>query len=482
MTISAYAVWQVRTGGSNTNGGGYDSTISGAGTDYSQQNAAQWTTTSVTSSGTTCTDNNSHGTLTSAMIGNAVWLSGNAYFVLTVPTANTFTVDRAPGVTAVAAHLGGAWADPFVNPSNNSGIVQPGNTVSINGSGSQNPTSDDYTTASSLFLPAIGNMGGNGQVKFIGKNGRPRLGFPGAGWGYAEGNLFQNLYFAANGTANASVGVLSTVVTQGATTVANCTFDQNGYDVTLFSGSGAMISQCEFTTTHAARGTTANPAVYLVHFGALIFASNVHDTLGAGIQIEAGLGTRIVGNIIAKCGGDGIVTTSYGDLSEGNGCAIIGNTIDANAGNGITFYGEAQLMAFLVMNNLITNHTGGGKYGISANFGSTAANDRNKCYLNWNFFYGNTTDLLSLSLNSASMQNNATGTNPGYAAQSTEGYNLGTALKAAGYPGAAFPQSLSKTATRSYVSPGAVQRFTGAVASAALPSGVLFDHFFIPRA
>ena len=47
MAIGATCIWEVRTTGSNTNGGGYTS----GGTNYSQQNAAQYALTGVTSAG-----------------------------------------------------------------------------------------------------------------------------------------------------------------------------------------------------------------------------------------------------------------------------------------------------------------------------------------------------------------------------------------------------------------------------------------------
>ena len=45
MALSAGVVWEVRTTGDDTNGGGFDSTVTSPGTDYSQQTAAQITYT-----------------------------------------------------------------------------------------------------------------------------------------------------------------------------------------------------------------------------------------------------------------------------------------------------------------------------------------------------------------------------------------------------------------------------------------------------
>ena len=52
MAIPATTVWEIRSGGSDNNGGGFDSVTSGGvGTDFSQQASAQFALTSVTTSG-----------------------------------------------------------------------------------------------------------------------------------------------------------------------------------------------------------------------------------------------------------------------------------------------------------------------------------------------------------------------------------------------------------------------------------------------
>ncbi len=118
MAITATAVWEIRpTAGSDTNGGGFDASIASAGTDYSQQNAAQVAVTNAVTNNTT-TVTSATGGFTSAMIGNAVYLSGTGtttgrYFVTAVGSSTSITVDRATGSTGgtgVTLNLGGALA------------------------------------------------------------------------------------------------------------------------------------------------------------------------------------------------------------------------------------------------------------------------------------------------------------------------------------------------------------------------------------
>lgn len=110
MALSANTVWELRTGGSDTNGGGF---VTGSGgTDYSQQNAAQLSVTDAACSGTT-TVTSATGGFTAAMVGSIMYLSsGPGWYQITVYTdTNTVTVDRAgPSASGMTANVGGAFA------------------------------------------------------------------------------------------------------------------------------------------------------------------------------------------------------------------------------------------------------------------------------------------------------------------------------------------------------------------------------------
>jgi hypothetical protein len=148
MAVNATAVWRVRPSGNNTNGGGYDAGIGGAGTDYSQQNAAQLSVSdaAATTGGTTLTSTT--GGFTTAMIGNAVYLSGTNfttgfYFITARASSNSVTIDRDPtngsNASAGTCHVGGGWADFWTNTVNGASQVVPGNTIFILGSGHAEP-------------------------------------------------------------------------------------------------------------------------------------------------------------------------------------------------------------------------------------------------------------------------------------------------------------------------------------------------------
>lgn len=120
MALAADTVWEVRTDGNDTNGGGF--TTSATGTDYSQQ-ASKRTAGDVTNISTTDTTCNGTTTITSAsanftsdIVGNVVYIAGGtgtltgAWFrVVTFTNSTTVVLDRTPGTSNNATlNIGGA--------------------------------------------------------------------------------------------------------------------------------------------------------------------------------------------------------------------------------------------------------------------------------------------------------------------------------------------------------------------------------------
>lgn len=113
--------WEVRTGGNDANGAGYDSSVSG-GTDYSQQDSPQVTfdgsTITATTSGTSAVITITGYTVSNNDKGNIVKVSGGTnfttgyYCVTAVNTgSNTWTLDRnvsSGAGSAMTGRMGGA--------------------------------------------------------------------------------------------------------------------------------------------------------------------------------------------------------------------------------------------------------------------------------------------------------------------------------------------------------------------------------------
>lgn len=121
MAISAACVWEVRTAGSDSNGGGF---VTGAsGSDFSQQNAQQATLTTASVVHSTTTQLNvSAGdyTVTTNDVGNIFQLVGGSatagfYQITAVDVGNNrWTVDRSLGTAGQTCpgRMGGALATP----------------------------------------------------------------------------------------------------------------------------------------------------------------------------------------------------------------------------------------------------------------------------------------------------------------------------------------------------------------------------------
>lgn len=117
MALSGNTVLEIRIGGSDTNGGGF---VTGAtGTDWSQQNSAQYALTNGQYvSGTTILTSSA----SSDMIGNIAYvvggtgsISANWYQITNVSVGVSITVDRATGLvvgTGITINIGGALATP----------------------------------------------------------------------------------------------------------------------------------------------------------------------------------------------------------------------------------------------------------------------------------------------------------------------------------------------------------------------------------
>lgn len=162
MAIAAGCVWEVRTTGSDANGGGF---IAGAsGTDYSQQDAAQLDIADMASA-TTTTVSSALTPFTSAHVGNILNITGGGayttgrYQVVSV-AAGVATLDRAcTGIvdTGGTGKLGGAVKSPAIAAAN----VTAGNTVYVK--------SGTYSCSSSSNV-ADGRPAPAAKARWIGYN------------------------------------------------------------------------------------------------------------------------------------------------------------------------------------------------------------------------------------------------------------------------------------------------------------------------
>jgi hypothetical protein len=452
MAIGVNTVWRVRAGGNDANGAGYDSTISGAATDYTKQDAAQLSLSDVAcSSNTTVTSTT--GGFTSAMIGNAIRITGGGatsgyYFITAVGSLTSITVDRTPGaVTNGTGKVGGAaatWQRVANNSSSAGDKCVGGNTVFIRGAGSDTPTSNDYTFTGSTVSPAGDST--NSYVKFVGENGRPRLQGDGLMWSNCSWCWWENLYITTSSNTSGTSGMISA---NGNCVIKNLVVNTNNQ--TSMAGLSATNSNVVIYDTEVF-ATTGTPSTSASSYGILassyalrVVGCHIHNCRNTGIQdASGGAGVIVQDCLIHDNSVDGVA------LAGTTVNPIVRNcTIDSNAGNGISVLTSASLSTAEIRNNIISNHTVAGKKGLVISSGTTALNDKIKSLCDYNCYYNNTAHFGSISAGT----HDTVDVDPLYVDRVNGNYAIGINLKALGWPG-----SFRNNNTSGYFDPGCAQR------------------------
>lgn len=425
MAVNATAVWRVRTSGSNSNGGGYDSGIGGAATDYSQQNAAQATGTHGAGSATTTFTDATAANFTSAMVGNAINISGQGfYFVTAFTSATQVVVDRALGTFSGASwSLGGGWAD-FTNITTGNPTVG-GNIVYVLGSGTPNSSSYTYDyTISGVTAPAVTG----GFLTIANDPQTPGYKAPPdttGGMPVIKVTASQNGFNITNNNSFVIFSGLWLVVQNDASTIFNfgnggsvmveallfgCVIDEFGNSslaVSINSTAGTIncyvtMLGCEIFSS-AAPSTAANNAITVLGGTLCVNGCNFHDLPSGCILMSSGgtlLGAAYIDakNTIFANYGKGTAGNVYGvDFSQAvNGsivnCTFDGGTVTTTAA---LHWGPAGSGAYtVVMNNIISNFQFAGALYSS---GSAAANTAAALLFDYNTYYNNALDVFQIN-------------------------------------------------------------------------------------
>lgn len=251
MAISATTVFEVRQGGSDTNGGGFDPTTSG--TDYTLQDAAQIAVTDAVANGTTTITSATAG-FTTAHVGNLVYLAGGTGTltgtwrqVISRTDASTIVVDDTVAAgTGITLNLGGAFASPSnacnVSPNNSDCTVF----IKYNATAYSVPSANSILAssgvgASNYLFRIIGydttrtvwNMDANRPILDVADDSTTVLTMGGV-------NLVRNLVF----TNIANKTVCTSISASNECRVDNC--KSTGYDTAFMGGSAPVrFTRCE---------------------------------------------------------------------------------------------------------------------------------------------------------------------------------------------------------------------------------------------
>lgn len=310
MALAAATVWEVRAAGADTNGGGF--VTGAAGTDWSQQDAAQYSVTDAVTAGTT--------TITSAtanfgtdVVGNILYIEGGTgavvagwYQIMSRTNSTTIVVDRSTGLTAgtgVTLTIGGALLTLAQLLTNNSvagmtSFIKAG-TYSI-GTGLVVGTGGS-TSVVTRFTGYTTTRTDKGRPTILATAGITLLTIGAGGHGYR----FENLIF--DGDAVASTNGINVSAGQWGS-LFNCkVMDMAGYGVSQTQA--CFMDSCEVTGcagTAGVRGATWGMVRCYIHdntvTGALmtggpiidcIFANNTgasseglyHDTINSALSV-----------------------------------------------------------------------------------------------------------------------------------------------------------------------------------------------------
>lgn len=387
MALSNATVFEVRTGGADTNGGGF--VTGAAGTDYSQQNSAQFSGTNLaTSSGTT-----NPSVVTSAThnfvatdVGNLInisagtnWTTG-VYQIVSV-AGNAATLDRACGTAASLSS--GTWAV-------GGALLTIGKALSLmTVTGHQCYVAAGTYSISTGLATSSGISTNLGIIRLIGYNTtrgdlafpstltRPVIQLSAAVTALTDANggfRFENLTIDGNSKVSPAVNI-----TGQYSAMVNCiikNFAYNASGMITLAGNATSFCACEVT---ANSGTTA--IIYTNGGSTSITNCYIHDnTCAATGAIYANAQNTTIENCIFA---NNTHATTHGIFVSFHQNIIRNNVFYNNAGDGInnnTFYGlQGEISGNIFMNNA--------GYGLNMNKMSPTTSDP---MIHHNAYYNNT--------------------------------------------------------------------------------------------
>lgn len=360
--LSSSTVWEIRSAGADTAGGGF---VTGAsGTDYSQQDAAQYALTGVTTAGADAILLDASAAAN--MVGNIAQITGGTNFtvgfyeIVSVSVGVSITLDRTCTTAAGAAgvvNIGGALATIGKIGSATVGLgAVAGNTLWLKGSFTLTAT-DTVAFSGTNALPI--KVKGYATTRGDGYQGRA------ANFGALVTTnmptLAYNSTFRYNGTGgniifeslNLTGTVSGAVFACGSSSIIRaCRFinvSTNAAAVSASTGTngGVVVIDCDIELTGASGGTAA-----LVTDGAgnRVLANRIKGGPAAGINWRNTV--VIAGNLIFGSAGNHTAT----DSTSGPG-TIIWNTFVGGGADAVQIQ-TASLTLHTVAFNMITDNTG----------------------------------------------------------------------------------------------------------------------------
>lgn len=345
MALSSSIVWEVRTGGSANNGGGFKTGASG--TDFSLQDAAQYALTTATTVFATDPNVILHASAAADMVGNIAHIvsSGGGftagfYEITSVSVGVSFTVTGAANASTSNGILGviniGGALDKIGTISL---IALAGNKIYIK-SGSYTLASDTFNSFGTATLPIqitgySSTRSGHGDSAFGARNSigalvttnMPIL-------DYGTGGLIFN--------AGDAYCILENVVITSS--INSGILRAGGAEVTFVNCSVTNIS-----TGNAAKAIMLeNSRSYMVNCDAFLTATT-GNTGAAAIDLSGSIGGLVYGCRASTkaAGANGVILGNYGIINK---CTIFSIT---NAGAAGILLGATNQTGFIIDNTIV---------------------------------------------------------------------------------------------------------------------------------
>lgn len=381
MAISANCVWEFRSTatGSMANGGGF---VTGAsGTDFSQQDTAEWASLSVTAAGVGTTMLTASAA--SSMVGNILRIvSGtNAtiswYEIKSVVVGTSITVDRNWSSGAVpdgVVNIGGAL-NTGANENTWATALVAGQKIWLK-SGSYSPVQAITTGASGTAASPIQFVGyKTSRGDTCNGADRPVWDTAANTWVTAGSLRFENIIFKGSASPVIAMGSVSQAL--------NCKFinysTTAGRGAFNFNSGQCMAINCEMVSYRGiAFGMTST--------NGYVTGCYIHDS-ATGINLSNTSSEFIVNNIIESCYTAAIASTT----SMAGTTVIVGNTLygaENKTGIGINFATGSS--GAKVLGNLL--------YGFTTGFNSTDTTSQHKMIEDANAYYNCTTNATNVNL------------------------------------------------------------------------------------
>jgi hypothetical protein len=367
VALHADTVWELRTSGADTNGGGFKAGASG--TDYSQQDAAQLSLTDLAcADGSTTTLTSATGGFTTAMIGNLIQIASGTNFTagfyeITARTdTNTVTIDRNPTTGSAASAGVGKVGGALATFSKLAGAMVSSNRAFIKGTTFTTSTTPTFSATGVTPSESVRFTRLTGYGTTRGDGIRAKLTLSAAS---IHGMTLSNSGWIVE---NIEIDGSSQSTSNGINTSANYVHIRNckvygttGFAMALFGALGVAVDN-----------DVGPNAGYGIYTGGQYHVSRnyLHANVSTGIRA----GGTIEGNLVTgTSGGPGIDAISLVTVSH--------NTVYGSSGNGITF--SVNFTGIEIKGNLLVQNGG---YGIAF---SAAGHPADPAY-DGNAFYNNT--------------------------------------------------------------------------------------------